>query len=100
MNRATEEANATEVVEEVVAEEVVAEVAETTDSVAALAAELTAETETTEADREEMRREYPLFSVLQPMQNNGPIVGLALGSDTAEVNDMLAMKQVASLFPR
>ena len=98
MNRATEEANATDVVEEVKAEEVVAE--ETTDSVADLAAELTAETETTEADREEMRREYPLFSVLQPMQNNGPIVGLALGSDTAEVNDMLAMKQVASLFPR
>ena len=105
MNRATEEANATEVVEEpkaeeVKAEEVVAEVTETTDSVADLAAELTAETETTEADREEMRREYPLFSVLQPMQNNGPVVGLALGSDTAEVNDMLAMKQVASLFPR
>ncbi len=105
MNRATEEANATEVVEEpkaeeIKAEEVVAEAAETTDSVADLAAELTAETETTEADREEMRREYPLFSVLQPMQNNGPVVGLALGSDTAEVNDMLAMKQVASLFPR
>ena len=99
MNRATEEANATEeVVEEVKAEEVVAE--ETTDSVADLAAELTAETETTEADREEMRREYPLFSVLQPMQNNGPIVGLALASDTAEVNDLLAMKQVAELFPR
>ena len=108
MNRATEEANATDVVEEVKAEEVVAEevvaeevvAEETTDSVADLAAELTAETETTEADREEMRREYPLFSVLQPMQNNGPIVGLALGSDTAEVNAMLAMKQVASLFPR
>ena len=97
MNRANEEANATE---EVVTEEVVAEVAETTDSIADLAAELTAETETTEADREEMRREYPLFSVLQPMQNNGPIVGLALASDTADVNNMLAMKQVASLFPR
>ena len=98
MNRATEEANATtEVVEEVKVEEVVAE---TTDSVADLAAELTAETETTEADREEMRREYPLFSVLQPMQNAGPVVGLALASDTAEVNDMLAMKQVAELFPR
>ena len=98
MNRATEEANATtEVVEEVKAEEVVAE---TTDSVADLAAELTAETETTEADREEMRREYPLFSVLQPMQNAGPVVGLALASDTAEVNSMLAMKQVAELFPR
>ena len=98
MNRATEEANATtEVVEEVKVEEVVAE---TTDSVADLAAELTAETETTEADREEMRREYPLFSVLQPMQNAGPVVGLALASDTAEVNSMLAMKQVAELFPR
>ena len=97
MNRATEEANATE---EVKAEEVVAEVTETTDSVADLAAELTAETETTEADREEMRREYPLLSVLQPMQNAGPVVGLALASDTAEVNSMLAMKQVASLFPR
>ena len=101
MNRATEEANATtEVVEEVKAEEVVAEVAETTDSVADLAAELTAETEATEVDREEMRREYPLFSVLQPMQNAGPVVGLALASDTAEVNSMLAMKQVAELFPR
>ena len=47
MNRATEEANATEVVEEpkaeeVKAEEVIAEVTETTDSVADLAAELTA----------------------------------------------------------
>ena len=100
MNRATEEANATVATEEVKAEEVVAEVTETTDSVADLAAELTAETETTEADREEMRREYPLFSILQPMQNNGPIVGLALASDTADVNDMLAMKQVAELFPR
>ena len=98
MNRATEEANTTDVVEEIKAEEVIAE--EITDSVADLAAELTAETETTEADREEMRREYPLFSVLQPMQNNGPIVGLALASDTAEVNDLLAMKQVAELFPR
>ena len=86
LNRATEEANTTDVVEEVKAEEVVAEVAETTDSIADLAAELTAETETTEADREEMRREYPLFSILQPMQNAGPVVGLALASDTADVN--------------
>ena len=99
MNRATEEANA-EVETQNFASQEEPKAEETTDSVADLAAELTAETETTEADREEMRREYPLFSVLQPMQNNGPIVGLALGSDTAEVNDMLAMKQVASLFPR
>lgn len=49
---------------------------------------------------EEIRREYPLFSRLQPQQNNGPVLGLCRASDTAEVNSMLALKQVAELFPR
>lgn len=49
---------------------------------------------------EKFRRDYPLFAVLQQMQNNGPVVGVALASDTADVNRMLQMKQVAEIFPR
>ncbi len=94
-----------EVVEEVVEEPLVAEVAADTtlaegDSIAdLLAADINAE-ETSEEDLEKMRREYPLFTVLQPMQSSGPLVGIALASDTSKVNAMLNMKQVAEIFPR
>ena len=58
------------------------------------------EKEDEQMSEEEIRREYPLFSRLQPQQNNGPVLGLCRASDTAEVNSMLALKQVAELFPR
>ena len=71
-----------------------------TDTIADLAASLSIDAATAEQSTEEMRREYPLYSVLQPIQNNGPVVGVALAQDTAEVNRMLQLKQVKELFPR
>ncbi len=51
--------------------------------------------------REELEKQYPLFSKLQVYgQGAGPIVGAAQASDTAAINAMLAMKQVKDLFPR
>lgn len=103
MNKVAEEAKAPAADEVVVADEVT-EVAAAdsvvTDTVEALAKSLESGNAQEQMSEEEIRREYPLFSVLQPMQNNGPIVGVALASDTAEVNRMLAIKQVAELFPR
>ena len=107
MNKAAEAASAdttvaaeTEVVEEVA----VMEGSDSTaaDSLSAIAESLSSqETAQTDAQsQEEMLKEYPLFAKLQPMQNNGPIVGVALGSDTAAVNKMLSMKQVKDILPR
>ena len=71
------------------------------DSIEDLAATLAADpTADAALDEEKARREYPLFSLLQPMQNQGPVLGVALGRDTAEVNRMLALKQVKELLPR
>ena len=54
---------------------------------------------------EQSRKENPLFAVLQPAIYNGqvgkgPIVGMAMGKDTAAVNALLATKQVRELMPR
>lgn len=54
---------------------------------------------------EKSRKENPLFAVLQPAIYNGqvghgPIIGMAMGKDTAAVNAMLATKQVRELLPR
>lgn len=95
-----EETQVTTVVEEVVEETGPDSTAGPVDSLAALAETIVAENQDSKMDDAALRREYPLFSVLQPMQNNGPVVGVALASDTAEVNRMLAIKQVAELFPR
>jgi len=61
----------------------------------------------TSAMRQQREKQYPLFSVLQPMfnpNNNQPqpgaTVGLAHFTDTSEVNEYLSMEKVRSLFPR
>lgn len=52
-----------------------------------------------QADVEKFRREHPLFAILNPIENQGPVVGYALAQDTAKVNHVLAMKQIADIFP-
>ncbi len=55
---------------------------------------------------DEYKKNYPLFSVLVPYldKRNQPInsaaVGFAHMKDTAEVNRILAMKQIKSIFPK
>ncbi|MDD4711904.1 MAG: protein translocase subunit SecDF [Bacteroidales bacterium] len=54
---------------------------------------------------EEWKKEYPLFSVLQVNQSergigSGPVVGYALGRDTAIVNSYLNSKRVKDVLPR
>jgi len=54
---------------------------------------------------EQSRKENPLFAVLQPnisggQVGRGPIVGMALGKDTAAVNAYFATKQVREVLPR
>ena len=59
-----------------------------------------------EADKEKLRKENPLFSVLSPALTqdrraaDGPVVGFVLIRDTAQVNKYLAMPQVKQKFPR
>lgn len=81
-------------------------VAENTDtSSEALAAKLAGGEEAatgaqgTEADIEKFRAEHPLFAILNPIQNQGPIVGYSLATDTAKVNRALEMKQIKDIFP-
>lgn len=60
-----------------------------------------------ERRRAEFRRENPLFAILSPanyealyqQQSRTPRVGFALASDTAEVNDILRMEEIAPLIP-
>jgi len=54
---------------------------------------------------DEMRKENPLFSVLQPAASQeglfgGPVVGYASVRDTAKVNAYLANERVRSIIPR
>ncbi len=63
------------------------------------------EEQSEEQSLEEWKKSYPLFSVLQINQSAsgvgfGPLVGYALGRDTAKVNEYLAMRQVRDLLPR
>ena len=100
----------TEEVAEVTTEkevEATEEVAENVDSAAEdLAAQLaggeeaaTSGAEGSEADIEKFRAEHPLFAILNPIQNQGPIVGYSLATDTAKVNRALEMKQIKDIFP-
>ena len=63
----------------------------------------TAETADT---REAFNLQNPLFGLLNPRVNSdgtplgSSMVGLALSKDTSEINDMLRMNQVRSVFPR
>jgi len=56
--------------------------------------------ETDNADVEKMRKNNPLFAVLEPSQmRNNACIGFASSSDTARINRYLSMPQVAELFP-
>jgi SecD/SecF fusion protein len=56
--------------------------------------------------REAFNLQNPLFGLLNPRVNSdgtplgSSMVGLALSKDTSEINDMLRMNQVRSVFPR
>ena len=52
-----------------------------------------------EAAMAQMKKEYPLSSILQ-LGGYGSVVGLANYKDTAEVNKLLAMKEAQALLPR
>ena len=53
------------------------------------------------ANQAQLRKDYPLLSILGVnTSGQGPIVGWAAAKDTAEVNKLLAMKEVASEFPK
>jgi len=54
---------------------------------------------------EKNRKENPLFAVLQMNVQGGqvfpgPVIGMALGRDTAKINNYFAMKQVREVLPR
>lgn len=72
------------------------ETKENDDIVAALAgSDATADSITT-ADN----KLYPLIAKLQPYENDGSVVAMARINDTVEINRMLNLPQVKSLFPR
>ena len=52
-----------------------------------------------EAAMAQMKKEYPLSSILQ-LGGYGSVVGIANYKDTAEVNKLLAMKEAQALLPR
>ncbi len=61
--------------------------------------------ETKEADKsvnmEELKKQYPLLSILQPNSSGqGPVVGYANSRDTAEVNKYLNMPEVKAELPK
>lgn len=59
------------------------------------------ESQATAPNNAQLRKEYPLLSILQiNTAGQGPIVGWASPRDTAEINRLLAMKEVAGDFPR
>lgn len=65
----------------------------------------TAEPEDETLSDEERRKRFPLFSMLSPnVFNNqlaqGPVVGYAALSDTAEVNELLRMQAARDLLPK
>ena len=69
------------------------------DSLAAALKGNTAEQE--EANMEELKKQYPLLSILQlNSSGQGPVVGYANYKDTAEINKLLAMPEVKAELPR
>jgi len=71
---------------------------------AALAKKTATSTDSTKVN-ENSRKENPLFAVLQinaqgGQVSRGPVVGMALSKDTAQVNAYLSTKQVKELLPR
>ena len=66
----------------------------------------TAETDSAGQTPEELAREYPLFSVLQPAffqgeegPRKGPVVGYAAIKDTAKVNSYLQREDIQAMLP-
>ncbi len=53
-----------------------------------------------EQARAEFAKENPLFAKLMLQENPGPVMGLALATDTAEVMQLLSIKQVKEVLPR
>ena len=82
-------------------EEVEAEPAAATSTADSLAAALRGETpaEST-VDMAQMRRQYPLLSILQVSNYDSPVVGYANYKDTADVSRYLALPEVAAELPR
>ena len=64
-----------------------------------LAQEIKAQSAEDASDIKAYRKANPLFSVLQPAQNAGACIGYANAIDTSKVNRMLAIPQIAELFP-
>ena len=96
-------ASSEEISEVEITEEVVIEKEDASTGIDDLLAESTSETlsETTDTqDFEKWKRENPLFSILQISQSSGPVVGMALASDTAAINQYFALKQVREVLPR
>ena len=52
------------------------------------------------ASQAQLRKDYPLLSILQVSNYQGPIAGYANYKDTADVNRYLAMPQVKAELPR
>jgi SecD/SecF fusion protein len=51
--------------------------------------------------REKSRKENPLFALLQVSNRGaGPVVGMALSRDTAQINRYFQMKQIKEIMPR
>ena len=66
-----------------------------------LTAALRGETAAAAGGLEAAKREHPLLAVLQPNQSGqGAVAGYAHHSDTAEVNRLLALKEVKEVLPR
>ncbi len=66
---------------------------------AALTGEDAAKTEN--ANLEQLKKEHPLFAVLQPNEGGvGAVAGYANYKDTAEVNRILNLKEVKEVLPR
>ena len=104
---ATDAANTTaEEAKPEVKEEVKAEAEEESDSLAlALKAQEEAEADA-EIQRENWKKQNPLFAILQPSVNGagqayqGPVVGTAHWSDTAAINAIFTSKNAQAVLPR
>ena len=80
-------------------EEVAEEAAPAVSTADSLAAALKGETAET-VDLEQIKKEHPLFAILQVGSSDSPVVGYANHKDTAEVNRYLAMPEVKENLPK
>lgn len=78
------------------------QVASTTSARDSILASVIQDKETTEtANQAEVKKNYPLSSILAIMSDGGsPIVGLASARDTAEINRLLSMNEVKAELPK